>query len=49
MYIADGHTHCDHSHDSFVPAREMIENAIRLGASYMAMTSSLERILPADN
>lgn len=50
MYIADGHTHCDHSHDSFVPAREMIENAIRLGASYMAMTDHCDRdyaLIPA--
>ena len=43
MYIADGHTHCDHSHDSFVPAREMIENALAQGASYMAMTDHCDK------
>ena len=50
MYIADGHTHCDHSHDSFVPAREMIENALAQGASYMAMTDHCDKdyaLIPA--
>ena len=43
MFVADSHTHCNHSHDSFVPPEEMIENAIAKGASYMAMTDHCDK------
>ena len=43
MYIADSHTHCNHSHDSFTPPEEMIENAISKGASYIAMTDHCDK------
>lgn len=41
--LTDSHTHCDFSHDSPTPARDMIEAAIKKGLSYLAITDHCDK------
>ena len=41
--IIDCHTHCDFSHDSRSPARDMIEGALAKGLSYFAITDHCDK------
>lgn len=41
--LADCHTHCEHSHDSFTPIESMIEKAIDMGVEYLAFTDHCDR------
>lgn len=41
--IIDCHTHCDFSHDSTAPARDMIESALAKGLSYFAITDHCDK------
>lgn len=41
--IIDCHTHCNFSHDSTAPARDMIEGALAKGLSYFAITDHCDK------
>ena len=41
--IIDCHTHCNFSHDSTAPARDMIESALAKGLSYFAITDHCDK------
>lgn len=41
--MVDCHTHCKHSHDSFVKPKIVIEEAIKKGMSYLAFTDHNDR------
>ena len=46
--LSDNHTHCEHSHDAFVPMKRIYEASREHGIKIMAITDHYDGFLPAD-